>query len=99
MNIAIKVILGVLIVIGTLLIVIATFEPRSPEVVRISILFDALLKYLAILITATSALLLIGKGLNSASIAEMLPLTVPAVIGLLILSPHWSLGIYHAFRT
>ena len=93
MNIAIRVILGVLIAIGSLLILIAVYEPRTPDG-RIALYLDALANYLAILITITSALLLVFKGLQSANIGEMLPLTVPAAVGLLILKPHWSLGIY-----
>jgi hypothetical protein len=89
-----KIILGVLIVIGSFLVLVGTFEPRGPETIRVDLALGSLLKYVAILITLTSGLLIVCKAVQTGSIAETLPLTIPAVIGLLILSPNWSLGIY-----
>lgn len=94
MNSVTKTLLGILAVIGSLFIVVGTLGGRQSEVVLIEIALGSVLKYLAILITVTSVILLLGTALKTKSVGETLPLTIPAAFGLLILAPHWSLGIY-----
>lgn len=94
MNKLTKLALGTLIPIGSLFILVATFTARGSETVLVEVALSALLKYFAILTIFTSLLLIIAKAVKSASVAETIPLTIPAVISLLVLSPHWSLGIY-----
>ncbi|MDG2124084.1 MAG: hypothetical protein P8J87_10325 [Verrucomicrobiales bacterium] len=94
MNKLTKIVLGVLIPLGTLFVLVATFTARGSETVLVELALSSLLKYFAILTIVTSALLIVAKAVKTGSIAETLPLTIPAVISLLILSPHWSLGIY-----
>jgi len=94
MNKLTRVALGVLIPVGTLFVLVSIFTARGDETLLVELALSSLLKYFAILTVLVSVLLLIARAAKSASVAETLPLTIPAVLGLLILSPHWSLGIY-----
>lgn len=94
MNKLTRILLGILIPLGTIFILVATFTARGPEAVLTELALSALLKYFALILTVTSTLLLLGKAAKTGSLSESLPLTLPAVIGLLILTPHWSLGIF-----
>lgn len=94
MHFVTKILLCALGVIGSLFILVTIFDGRQDELMLVEVALSSLLKYLAVLITLTSAFLILGQAVKTKSVGETLPLTVPAIIGLLILSPHWSLGIY-----
>lgn len=91
---SIKVVLGILIVFGSLLVLLVIIGSRQPEAVLVELAIPILQKYLGLILAITSGLLLLGKAVQSGSISATLPLTIPATVGLLILSPHWALGIY-----
>lgn len=76
---------------GILLIVVLNARSTSLPLLELSL--NSLVHGMAAMIALASALLLLLRAANRDNLASMMPLVLPLLAGLLLIHPHWSLGI------
>jgi hypothetical protein len=94
MSLFAKAFLAVVLILGTVLIVSGSMGLRPDEWMRVELAASRVVMFCGLVIAVASAIFLIGKALSTGSLEATLPLTVPATVGLFLVSPHWSLGVF-----
>jgi hypothetical protein len=79
------------VVLGILLIAVAQTRTASMPFLEFSL--NSLIHGLGGMIALSAGLLMLVRAAGRDSLASMLPLVLPLLAGLLLIHPHWSLGL------